>query len=219
MPSGYYRVDQSMACQVCADKISREGPPSPHGAFARAVLFGIGAAILGMIIYATFEIVTGIIIGYVALLVGFMVAKAMMLGSGGYGGRKYQITAAFLTYAAVSMAFIPVAISYYRQHPTTRTAHSQSAPSSAAPAKPTTSDSSAPASSSDASPADAPAPARPSLAMWLLKVTGLGLISPFLELQGNALSGVIGLVILFVGIKIAWKTAAGRQLPVVTGPY
>ncbi len=65
-----------------------------------------------MILYATFAIATGIIIGYISLAVGWMIGKAIMKGSGGVGGRRYQITAAALTYCAVSMAAVPIGIHY-----------------------------------------------------------------------------------------------------------
>ena len=37
--------------------------------------------------------------------------KAMMKGSGGIGGRRYQVAALLLTYGSVSMAAVPIAIS------------------------------------------------------------------------------------------------------------
>jgi len=46
----------------------------------------------------------------------------------------------------------------------------------------------------------------------------VGLASPFLELA-SPLSGLIGLVILMVGIRIAWRIAAGAGTPVVEGPF
>jgi hypothetical protein len=45
----------------------------------------------------------------------------------------------------------------------------------------------------------------------------LGLASPFLALQ-DPFHGAIGLIILFVGIRIAWKLTAGPQLDIV-GPF
>ena len=65
------------------------------------------------VLYAGFTIVTGLYIGYVSLAVGWLVGKAIMLGSKGIGGRRYQIAAVVLTYAAVSLAAVPIAISYY----------------------------------------------------------------------------------------------------------
>jgi len=44
----------------------------------------------------------------------------------------------------------------------------------------------------------------------------LGLASPFLELSDPA-HGIIGLIILFVGIRIAWKITAGRPVNIL-GP-
>src|ERR1017187_1975020 len=111
----YYRLHGAMACRSCAEKAQSELPRDSHADYMRALLFGIGAAIAGLILYATFEIMTGIIIGYISLAVGWMVGKAMMKGSNGHGGRRYQITAALLTYAAVSMAAIPIWIHYAGQ--------------------------------------------------------------------------------------------------------
>ena len=39
----------------------------------------------------------------------------MMLGSRGIGGRRYQIAAELLTYAAVSLSVIPISLSQYIQ--------------------------------------------------------------------------------------------------------
>ena len=105
-----------MTCPGCAEKMRGELAQDTHAAYVRAIPFGVGAAILGMILYATFAIVTGIVIGYAALAVGWLVGKAMITGSNGVGGRRYQIVAVLLTYAAVSTAAIPVWIHYSGEH-------------------------------------------------------------------------------------------------------
>ncbi len=200
-----------------------EGPQNPQGAYARALVFGIGAAIAGLILYATFEIVTGWIIGYVSLLVGFMVGKAMMAGSRGFGGRKYQITAALLTYFAVSMAAIPLVFSMVAKDQR-KPAHVQNVPQSTAPqpVNPASGSTAQPPAESapDSAAVTAEAPAKPKMGAG--KAIGLllmfGLASPFLELA-SPIQGLIGLVILFVGIQIAWKTAAGKHQAMVEGPY
>jgi len=138
-----------------------QGPaPDTQGAYPRALLLGIVGAAIGLALYAGFVILTNIMIGYVSLAVGFIVAKAMMIGSKGIGGRQYQITAALLTYCAVSLSFIPIFL--YATH---------------------------------LSLGDVP----------LGKLIQLGFTSPFLELQSDTFRGLIGLVILFVGINIAWR--------------
>jgi hypothetical protein len=45
----------------------------------------------------------------------------------------------------------------------------------------------------------------------------IGLASPFLELQ-DPVHGMIGLVILFVGIRIAWQIARGTSIQIL-GPF
>jgi hypothetical protein len=173
------------------------------------LLFGIGGAILGLILYSAFSILTGFIIGYVSLAVGYIVAKAMMMGSRGIGGRRYQIAAVILTYAAVSMSAIPIAISYGVKHkPPQRQIQTAENPDSQ------TSD-----PQSDEQQQQSPTAPRMSLGEALGRLALLGLASPFLELQSDGVSGVIGLIILIVGIRIAWRMAQGRGQTMVFGPF
>ena len=102
-----------MACEGCVQELERRQPADSHAGYVRGMLFGAGAAIVGMASYAGFTILTGLYIGYVSLAVGWLVGKAIMLGSKGIGGRRYQIAAVVLTYAAVSLAAVPIAISYH----------------------------------------------------------------------------------------------------------
>lgn len=105
----YYRVRGQPACASCA-AAARDGSQSgqSNAAFTRALLFGIGAAIVGLAGYAAFTIATSLYVGYVALGVGYIVARAMKFGSGGLGGRPYQIAAVVLTYLAIALAEIPI---------------------------------------------------------------------------------------------------------------
>jgi hypothetical protein len=204
----YYRINNAMACPGCAERVQFELPKDSHSRYVRGLIFGIGAAVLGLILYATFEIVTGWIIGYVSLAVGYIVGKGINLGSRGAGGRKYQITAVVLTYAAVSLAAVPVIISYARSHRNlshpqvqqqqTNTASVQAQPSSEA----------------------AGSARRPSMSFTeaLLRLSLIGLASPFLELAENPVGGLIGLVILAVGIRIAWRLCAGTETE-IHGPF
>jgi len=46
----------------------------------------------------------------------------------------------------------------------------------------------------------------------------LGLASPFMELASNPFGGMIGIVILFIGIRIAWTMTAGQAVQIF-GPF
>src|SRR3954470_20650506 len=84
----YFRVNSAMACRACAEKAQLGPAPDLHRAFVGAALLGVGGAVLGLIIYSGFAIITGWMIGYVALAVGYIVGKAIMKGSGGVNGRR-----------------------------------------------------------------------------------------------------------------------------------
>lgn len=212
--TSYYRVNNAMSCASCADRARGELAKDTHSAFVRAVLFGIGAAVLGLILYAAFEIITSITIGYAALAVGWIIGKAMVAGSGGIGGKRYQIVAVLLTYAAVSMAAVPVAIHYFREHP--EQIHGKSA-QRGAPSSPDSSPDSLDSSPSSGTES-APVREKPSFGAAMAQLALLGLASPFLDLTRDPIGGLIGLVILFVGMRFAWRFTAGRPVQVF-GPF
>jgi len=251
----YFRVNNAMSCLNCAQAAKHAASGDSAGAFARALVFGGSAAIVGLIVYAAFGILTGLIAGYLSLGVGYLVGKAMMMGSRGVGGRRYQVAAVLFTYAAVSMAAIPIEVGrgvrQYRAQTQTRRAMSavpadqkmagsaeadqrlrQEFGGAAArpfPPHPGSRNSSASAANQGQGPAmdggAASAQVRSSggvrpaanMAAALAYLTVMGLASPLLELQ-EPISGVIGLVILMIGIRIAWQLTAAKRVEII-GPF
>jgi hypothetical protein len=210
----YYRVNASMVCPGCAQKLQSQMGVDQHAAYVRALTYGIGAAVVGLIGYALIAILLqGWVISYMSIGVGWLVGTAMMKGSNGGGGRRYQIAAAVLTYAAVSMAAIPIWIHFaparhqqkQRQDQTfeqqERKLGNETGPQE-----------------SDEPPAPRAAKPQVNLGTWLGRVALLGLASPFIQLEGNPLWGAIGLLILFWGIRIAWRITAGRRFEIY-GPF
>lgn len=213
LTGSYYRVNGKLACDACVQQVKMRSPQDSHSAFVRAILFGIAGAVLGLIIYSAFAILTGIMIGYVALAVGWLVATAMKKGSQGVGGRRYQIAAVALTYAAVSLSAIPIGISFYLKEKKP-VAHATAAQNASSSTSPDTADQ----SSSTLESADSPQPiAKPAAGALIASMLFAGLASPFLELQ-SGISGILGLVILFVGIRIAWKITSAPALEIL-GPF
>lgn len=196
----YYRIESAMTCPPCAEKIGGQLPTSPRGSFSRGLLFATGSAIVGLILYAAVGILTGLEIGIVSIAVGYLVGRGMLMGSAGVGGRRHQIAAAFLTYMAVSMSSVPISLWHF--------SHEEAVASAAVEGDGTASD----AIEGEESPGMAG-----GLVRAIVFFGVIGLASPLLGLT-YPLSGVIGLVILVVGIRIAWRMTAGSGVE-VTGPY
>lgn len=226
----YYVANSSMLCGSCGEKIRQQIPQDNHAAFVRAIVFGLGGFVAGLILYAGFTILTGIEIGFVSLAVGWLVGKAMMIGSKGAGGRRYQIAAVLLTYAAVSMAFIPIVIHYQSTHEPAETQQTGSASTSAdrpaqnRPADQRSAEQGQTAQGADSAQDKPAAPAKKgeeeqkaSLPEYVGRLAWFGLTSPFLQLK-SGVSGVIGLIILFVGMRFAWRMTRGVQIT-IEGPY
>ncbi|HXE33597.1 MAG TPA: hypothetical protein VN087_06775 [Verrucomicrobiae bacterium] len=207
----YYRINGALACDRCTTQLQTQLPKDSHAAFVRALMFGIGAAVLGLIGYAAFSIITGIRIGYISLAVGWLIGKAMRTGSRGIGGRRYQIAAALFTYAAVSMAALPIYFSQISKDKATKPPQVKTAPANpGGGADDAERDDAASSSGGAAKPKMSPFAALGLLAL-------LGLASPFLELQ-DPFHGAIGLIILFVGIRFAWQQTGAPKIDIV-GPF
>ena len=174
--TSHYRVNDVVTCANCAERIKETLPKDSHAAFVRGISFGVGGAVLGLVLYVVFALATGLVIGFVSLGVGYIVGKAIVMGSKGQGGRRYQIAAVLLTYMAVSLSAVPIAL---YQH-----TRGTGVPNF------------------DISPVG-------ELAM-------VGLASPFLDLS-DVTHGLIGLIILFVGIRIAWRLTAANRVNII-GP-
>lgn len=232
LSAGYYRINGKISCANCVQQLQNAIPKDSHAAFMRALLFGSIAAVIGMAAYATIEILTNMIMGFFALGVGFLVAKAMLIGSRNVGGRRYQIAAVLLTYAAISTSVIPVLMTQmYKDAKAKKAAASQAkvvspAPSQSSPAPAAQNAESSSAPSPPASPAqpNVPTEARPPkpTGSEIVKAVGalafIGLASPLIQLRDPG-HGLIGLIILFVGLNIAWRMTAGTRKVSIEGPY
>jgi hypothetical protein len=104
----YWQVSARPACDHCRSSIARELDSSrSRASFLRAIAYGTLAALAGCIGWIAIEKLFHVQIGFVAIGVGYLVGKAVRKGSGGLGGRRYQVLALALTYAAIALASLP----------------------------------------------------------------------------------------------------------------
>ena len=189
----YYQAQgQQVVCPLCAERIWAAQQAAPAISLLRAALYGGGAALAGCALYALVAIVLHAEIGLIAILVGWMVGKAIRHASNGHGGRRQQILAVVLTYFAITTSYIPVVL-----YQNARVVQTNNAPISSS----------------------APRAARPRLpfaavALFLLVLTAVG---PFVSLT-SGVSAWISLFIIFIGLQYAWKLTARREIQLM-GPY
>jgi hypothetical protein len=209
----YYEVNGHVVCSGC--KAALERAPAGTGAsrMVRATAFGLGGAALGAGIYYAILAATGYEIGLVAILVGWLVGRAVQKGSNGMGGWAYQTLAVGLTYLAIVSTYIPF-IFKSATEPDARSTAEAAAPASA-------STGAAPATDSvTVQPVAAvtDSSARPMtvgrFALGLVAVVAIAAVAPFLA----GFENILGLVIIGFALFQAWKM--NRRMPLaINGPY
>ena len=200
----YFRIHSAMTCPACAQKTGGQLPTSRRGSFSRGLLFAVVGAVLGMALYSAFGIATGLEIGYVSVAVGYIVGRAMLMGTAGVGGRRHQIAGALLTYVAVSMSAVPISL-WQMAHEDNAAIVDMEDPVVAE------------AASDEVVQEEHAGGFGGSYVEATVFLTAVGLVSPFLGMS-RPVSGLIGLVILFVGLRIAWSMTRGNGVE-IEGPY
>ena len=225
----YYDVDGATTCSSCkqaADRASGGGRSS--GGMLKAALSGFGAAIAGAIIYYSVMKYLNLEIGYVAILIGFMVGYAVRAAVAGRGGRRYQVLAAGLTYFAVALAYTPftfrdlekareevAAESAVGPDGDTDTEASVAADDAAANQSADATDGGVDADIAAAAPGDyGAAGAALGAALELLFILAL----PILVIIDSMPSGLISALIIGIGMHQAWNMTRALQLT-ITGPF
>jgi hypothetical protein len=196
----YYDVNGHPLCGTCrAAAAAAAQTPKGMTAFIKAAVLGAGAGVVGAAIYYAVIAIAHLEIGIVAILIGYMVGYSVRRGVNGRGGLRFQVLAAVLTYMAVAMAYTPVAI--------------QEAMREAKPA--------AQATAATTPEAERPVPAKPGrarLVVGLVFFSGLMLALPVLVVIGSMPSGLISALIIFLGMRQAWKMTSAPIMR-VAGPF
>lgn len=109
IPTEYFDLNGHTICGPCRAAIEAHAE-APRGIrpLLTAAIFGVGAGIGGAAIYYAVIAIANLEIGIVAILIGYMVGRAVRKGAGGRGGLQYQVLAAALTYLSVALAYAPL---------------------------------------------------------------------------------------------------------------
>jgi hypothetical protein len=198
IPDSYFEVNGQTMCAGCTDELKQtHGTEPASGNLVKALGAGIGAGILGALLYYAVLALSGYEFGLIAIVVGLLVGRAVRWGSGGRGGRRYQVLAVALTYISIVSCYVPFIFQGIRNADATST--------------------SAAATGTAAEPprADAQPPATAGQIVIALAIFGaLVLASPFLA----GFENIIGWLILGFALFEAWKVNRRHHIE-VTGPF
>jgi hypothetical protein len=195
----YYDVNGQVCCSSCRTTIE-SAAETPRGVTPLLIAgaFGLGAGIVGAIIYYAVIAIANLEIGIVAILIGYMVGYAVRRGARGRGGLRFQILAVVLTYASIALAYTPIAV---KQAISTNRQAEQ-----------------APTTSGNVGEAPRPAPGAGGVLVGLLFLCAFIAALPVIVVIGSFPSGLISAFIMFIGMSQAWKMT-GAPFVQVLGPY
>jgi len=205
----YFHVHGTMCCGGCRRRLeAATETPRGFAPLVTAGAFGLGAGIVGAAIYYAVIAVTHLEIGIVAILIGYMVGRAVRMGARGRGGLRFQVLAVALTYVSVALAYMPLVIQEMRASRAQSRQAAVSTPDSSRPAEATT----------VAAPDTRPRPTGGSLLLGLAMLLGFILALPVLSVFGSLPTSLIGGVIIGFGMQQAWRMTAAPRLEIL-GPY
>jgi len=192
----YHEFQGKVFCTVCRQRLEASiHQLRQRGSLAQAFLYGLGAAIAGSVVFYVISAATGYQLGLIAVAVGWFVGKAVRKGSGGLGGRRYQVMAVLLTYASIASTSVPSITRYFDQQ--------------AAKV--------APAATTDQTATVSQPPNKVvhgGYVRYYALVFGLALALPFLNITRDFL----GLIIIAIGLWEAWRFTRGVKLA-FAGPF
>lgn len=110
--SVYHMANGQVICPGCRIRLEGGGAADEAGLvrFGRAFVYGAGAAVAGTVIYAAVLGLFNLNLALIAILVGYMVGRAVHVGSRKRGGWVYQTLAVGLTYLSIVTSFVPLIV-------------------------------------------------------------------------------------------------------------
>lgn len=220
--SSYFELNGQPACEACRYKVEAETATGPGATgFFKAALAGAGAALVGAGIYYAVLALSGYEVGIVAILVGYLVGRAVHWGSRGRGGWPYQTLAIGLTYLAIVSTYIPLIFQEFQKSSPAAVEQGAAAGGASAAA-----DGGGKEATVPAEPAEPAVPAAPTesaeteemgVGGFFLGLGALVLLAaamPFLA----GIENFMGIIIIGIGLYEAWRQNK-RHVLTVEGPF
>ena len=205
----YFDVNGSILCSRCRT-VAEAAAQTPRGIvpLITASLYGLGAGVFGAVLYYAVMAIAHLEIGLVAILIGYMVGYAVRTGARGRGARRFQVLAVALTYASIALAYAPIAMTQVIE--ADRTA--QNVPAATASSTAIT------AAATEGGRVATPLPSGRRVLLSFVFLAALVAVLPLLVVFGSLPSGLISGLIIFIGMRQAWKMTAAPWLQIL-GPY
>ena len=236
----YWTLGDQPTCVSCKATMMREVASAKRiGVYGWSAFYGFGAALGGAILYYAVLKILNLEMALVAIAIGYMVGYAMRKGANGWGGKRYQLTAAALTYLSVGLAYVPLVMEGARdakkeaakavadslavvQAGSVDVTDSTALDSTALVAPDTTvafdstaaSDTTAAATdtATATSEDDAESSGFLKVILGFVGVVFLAMTLPILYIIGSGAGGLISALIIGLGIRQAWRMTAGNDL-------
>ena len=200
----YFDINGVSVCGSCRTA-AESAADTPQGMvpLMMAGAYGLGAGIIGAIIYYAVIAITNFEIGIVAILIGYMVGYAVRAGARGRGGRRFQVLAVALTYASIALAYSPLAFKQMIDADRKATTTSRGSGATAA---------------TESERAVTTRPSGAALLFGFAFLAALIAALPVLVVFGSFPSGLISAFIIFIGMQRAWRMTGAPVLQIF-GPY
>ncbi len=190
----YFTVNGQVTCARCVVPIRAHGATGAGLAgVARAIGIGSAAGLVGAAVWWAIRRFASLEIGLIAIGIGHFVGLGVRHGSGGRGGRGFQVLAVALTYFWITANYVPDIVQAVMAREGVEAVGEVSG--GGAPAT------------------EAPMSARET-ALAVAFVIGIAVAAPFLDGAGN----IIGLLIISFGLWQAWKLNAATPIA-IAGPF
>ena len=209
----YYSIGGKPICASCRASVetTRATSRTPK-AFLKALAFALGAALAGAAVYYAVMEFLDLEIGIVAILIGWLVGRAIQKALPGGGLRRYQVLAAVLTYFAVGIAYMPLVMAEMKKDKATAKAQDSTAVV-------TTQATQAPASSAATKGGNDTANQKNvrSLLLGVGALIALAFALPVIAIFSGG-AGILSALIIGIGMRQAWRMSGAPALA-ITGPF